>query len=52
MMDATPYPLPARARVAMMVLTVAYMLSFIDRQILSLLVEPTYALPRDFSGAA
>jgi MFS family permease len=38
--DAAPYPPPAKARVAMMVLTVTYMLSFIDRQILSLLVEP------------
>jgi MFS family permease len=40
LMEATPYPSPAKARVAMVVLTVAYMLSFIDRQILSLLVEP------------
>jgi MFS family permease len=40
MTDATRYPPLAKARVAMIVLTVAYMLSFIDRQILSLLVEP------------
>jgi MFS family permease len=35
-----PYPSPAKARLALGVLTVAYVLSFIDRQILSLLVEP------------
>lgn len=35
-----PYPPPSKARAAMIILTVAYMLSFIDRQILSLLVEP------------
>jgi MFS family permease len=35
-----PYPPLIKARVAMVVLTIAYMLSFIDRQILSLLVEP------------
>lgn len=33
-----PYPSPAKARLALGVLTVAYVLSFIDRQILSLLV--------------
>jgi MFS family permease len=38
--DATPYPPPAKARVAVIVLTLAYMLSFVDRQILSLLFEP------------
>jgi MFS family permease len=36
----SPYPPPAKARMAAAVLAVAYMLSFIDRQILSLLVEP------------
>lgn len=34
------YPPSARARLALGVLTLAYVLSFIDRQILSLLVEP------------
>jgi MFS family permease len=34
------YPPLIKARVAMVVLTIAYMLSFIDRQILSLLIEP------------
>lgn len=38
--DSSPYPTPARARLALGVLTLAYVLSFIDRQILSLLVEP------------
>src|SRR4030088_493066 len=40
MTDATPYPPPAKARVAVIALTVAYTLSFVDRQILILLLEP------------
>lgn len=35
-----PYPPSARARLALVLLTLAYVLSFVDRQILSLLVEP------------
>ena len=35
-----PYPPPAHARLALCVVTLAYVLSFIDRQVLSLLVEP------------
>jgi MFS family permease len=38
--DSIPCPSSARARLALGVLTLAYVLSFIDRQILSLLVEP------------
>jgi MFS family permease len=37
---STPYPPSARARLALVLLTLAYVLSFVDRQILSLLVEP------------
>src|SRR5262245_40407904 len=35
-----PYPAAHRARLTLAVLAVAYVLSFVDRQILSLLVEP------------
>lgn len=38
--DPAPHPSSARAWLALGVLTLAYVLSFIDRQILSLLVEP------------
>ena len=38
--DAVPYPSPARAWWIVAVLTVAYTFSFIDRQILSLMVGP------------
>jgi MFS family permease len=37
---SAPYPPSARARLALFLLTLAYVLSFVDRQILSLLVEP------------
>ena len=38
--EADRYPPPGRARFALVVLTIAYVVSFIDRQALSLLVEP------------
>ena len=38
--DVAAYPSPLKARLALGLLTLAYVLSFIDRQILSLLVEP------------
>ena len=38
--DSKPYPPAGRARLTLIILTLAYVLSFVDRQILSLLVEP------------
>jgi MFS family permease len=38
--ESTGYPPPGRARFALIALTIAYIVSFIDRQALSLLVEP------------
>jgi MFS family permease len=41
--DEAPWPSPARGWYATIILTLAYVLSFVDRQILTLLVEPIEA---------